>query len=55
MRVGFRASALAFGLLTGAVTLAAMGMFVLLDPRAQAFWGGRAQDAIAWVRSLFGG
>ena len=54
MRVGFRASAVAFGLMTGVVTLAAMGIFVLMDPRAQAFWAGRAGDAITWARSLFG-
>jgi hypothetical protein len=53
MRVGFRSSAMAFALLTGAVTLAAMGIFVLLDPRAQAFWGNRLDDAVSFVRSLF--
>ena len=53
MRVGFRSSAIAFGLMTGIVTLAAMGIFVLMDPRAQAFWGSRIGDAVAFVRSLF--
>jgi hypothetical protein len=52
MRVGFRASALTFGLLTAAVTLAAMGIFVLMDPRAQAFWGNRLEDLVSFVRSL---
>jgi hypothetical protein len=42
-----------FALMTGAVTLAAMGLFVLMDPRAQAFWGARIGDAINFVRSLF--
>jgi hypothetical protein len=53
MRVGFRSSALAFVVMTGAVTLAAMGLFVLMDPRAQAFWGARIGDAVNFVRSLF--
>jgi len=53
MRVGFRSSAIAFGLMTGVVTLAAMGIFVLMDPRAQAFWASRIGDAVTFVRSLF--
>lgn len=52
MRVGFRSSAVGFAIMTGAVTLAAMGLFVLMDPRAQAFWGARIGDAIAFLRSL---
>jgi hypothetical protein len=54
MRVGFRSSAIGFAVMTGAVTLAAMGLFVLMDPRAQAFWGARVGDAVSFVRSLFG-
>jgi hypothetical protein len=53
MRVGFRSSAVAFALMTGAVTLSAMGLFVLMDPRAQAFWGTRIADFVSLVRSLF--
>ena len=53
MRVGFRSSAIGFAIMTGAVTLAAMGLFVLMDPRAQAFWGTRIGDAITAVRGLF--
>ena len=53
MRIGFRSSAVAFGLMTGIVTLAAMGIFVLMDPRAQAFWASRIGDAVTFVRSLF--
>jgi hypothetical protein len=53
MRVGFRSSAIAFAVMTGAVTLAAMGLFVLMDPRAQAFWGARIADVVNFVRSLF--
>lgn len=55
MRVGFRSSAVAFGLMTATVTLAAMGIFILMDPRAQAYWAARVADAIGFVRSLFGG
>ena len=53
MRVGFRGSAIAFGLMTGVVTLAAMGVIVLMDPRAQAFWAARVAEAVSFVRSLF--
>ena len=52
VRVGFRNSAIGFAIMTGAVTLAAMGLFVLMDPRAQAFWGARIGDAGSFVRSL---
>lgn len=54
MRVGFRSSAIAFAIMTGAVTLAAMGLFILMDPRAQAFWAARIEEAVVFVRSLFG-
>jgi hypothetical protein len=55
MRVGFRGSAIGFAVMMGAVTFASMGLFVLMDPRAQAFWGARIGDAVSFVRSLFGG
>jgi hypothetical protein len=53
MRISFRGSTLAFGLMTGIVTLGAMGIFVLMDPRAQAFWASRLGEAASFVRSLF--
>ncbi len=53
VRVGFRNSTIGFVAMTGAVTLAAMGLFVLMDPRAQAFWGARIGDAVSFLRSLF--
>jgi hypothetical protein len=53
VRIGFRSSAIGFAVMTGAVTLAAMGVFVLMDPRAQAFWGARIADVVSFVRSLF--
>jgi hypothetical protein len=52
VRVGFRGSAVAFGLMTGAVALGAMGLFVLMDPRAQAFWAARGADVVTFFRSL---
>jgi len=39
--------------MTGIVTLGAMGIFVLMDPRAQAFWASRLGEAVSFVRSLF--
>ena len=39
--------------MTGAVTAAAMGIFVLMDPRAQGFWVARLSDAVAFLRALF--
>ena len=53
MRIPFKSSAIGFAIMTGAVTLAAMGLFVLMDPRAQAFWGARIGDVVSFVRSLF--
>ena len=44
---------MAFGLMTGIVTLGAMGIFVLMDPRAQAFWASRLGEVVSFVRSLF--
>ncbi len=35
-------------------TAAAIGLFVLLDPRAQAFWGNRLGEMFAALRGLFG-
>jgi len=53
VRIPFKSSAIGFAIMTGAVTLAAMGVFVLMDPRAQAFWGARIGDVVSFVRSLF--
>ena len=48
-----RASVISFVATSALATAAAMGLFVLLDPRAQAFWSGRLSDLVAAVRSLF--
>lgn len=53
-RLSPRASLLSFVLTTAIATAAAVGLFVLLDPRAQAFWGSRLGDFVDAVRGLFG-
>ena len=53
-RLSPRASVLSFVVISALATTAATGLFVLLDPRAQAFWGGRFGDLFALVRSFFG-
>jgi hypothetical protein len=53
-RLSARASVLSFVLTTLIATIAAVGLFVLLDPRAQAFWGSRLSEFFASVRGLFG-
>jgi hypothetical protein len=49
-----RASVMSFVATSALATLAATGLFVLLDPRAQAFWGQRFGDLVTTVRALFG-
>lgn len=50
-----RASVAYFVLMTGVVTAAATGLFVLMDSRAQQFWVQRWEALVGFVRSLFGG
>ena len=52
-RLGPRASLISFVATSALATAAATGLFVLLDPRAQAFWGGRVSDFVGLVRSFF--
>ena len=53
-RVSARSSVISFAATTVIATAAATGLFVLLDPRAQAFWAARVQELITAVRGLFG-
>ena len=53
-RLSPRASVLSFAATTLLATAAALGLFVLLDPRAQAFWAGRFGELLAGIRGLFG-
>jgi hypothetical protein len=45
---------LSFVATTLIATAGAVGLFVLLDPRAQAFWANRLGELLAAVRGLFG-
>jgi hypothetical protein len=54
-RLSGRGSVISFVLMTGLVTAAATGLFVLLDPRAQQFWAQRWEALFGFFRSLFGG
>jgi hypothetical protein len=53
-RLSPRGSVLSFVATTVLATAAAVGLFVLLDPRAQAFWAGRFGELFAAIRGLFG-
>jgi hypothetical protein len=48
-----RASVISFVATSAIATTASIGLFVLLDPRAQAFWAGRLGDLVSLVRSFF--
>ena len=52
-RLSPRASIVSFVVTSALATAASTGLFVLLDPRAQAFWAGRLGDLGSLVRSLF--
>jgi len=50
--VSFRDSAVTFGAMVGAVAVVAVGALVMLDPRAQAFWGAKLSDLGTIARAL---
>ena len=52
-RLSPRASVISFVATSALATAAATGLFVLLDPRAQAFWSGRLSEFVGLVRSFF--
>ena len=50
--ISFRDSAITVGAMIGAVAVLAVVLLVLLDPRAQAFWGTKLSDLGTTVRAL---
>ena len=53
-QISGRSSVISFVVTAVVATAAAPGLFVLLDPRAQAFWAARIQEVITAVRGLLG-
>ena len=53
-RLSARASLASFVATAGLATAAATGLFVLLDPRAQAFWAARLGELFDSFRGLVG-
>jgi hypothetical protein len=53
-RLSPRASVISFVVTSALATAGATGLFVLLDPRAQAFWGSRLSDLVNALRALVG-
>lgn len=49
-----RASVFSFVLTSALATAVSLGLFVLLDPRTQAFWSGQLAGLVKLVRSFFG-
>ncbi|HZP95895.1 MAG TPA: hypothetical protein VFC31_06125 [Candidatus Limnocylindria bacterium] len=54
-RLDPRASALSFVVTCALATAAATGLFVLLDPRAQAFWAAWLGELVGAIQAPFGG
>ena len=50
--MSFRDSTVTFGFMTGLVAVLAVALLVLLDPRAQAFWGTKLSDLGTLARAL---
>ncbi len=51
-KLSARVSAISFVVTAAGATAAAMGLFILLDPRAQAFWASRIQEFFAAIRAF---
>jgi len=52
--LSFRDSAITFAFMTAVVTILAVVLLVLLDPRSQAFWGAKFSDLGTAARALVG-
>jgi hypothetical protein len=50
--ISFRDSAITFAFMTAVVAVLAVGLLVLLDPRAQAFWGAKLSDLGTAARTI---
>ena len=50
--ISFRDSAITFAFMTLVVAVLAVGLLVLLDPRAQVFWGAKFSELGTLARSL---
>ena len=50
--ISFRDSAITFAFMTALVAVLAVGLLILLDPRAQTFWGTKSSDFGTAVRAL---
>jgi len=48
----FRDSSITFAFMTAVAAALAVGLLVLLDPRAQAFWGAKLSDLGTATRAL---
>jgi hypothetical protein len=58
--ISFRESTISFAFMTAIVVVLAVGILILLDPRAQVFWGAKlsdlgtatraAADQLPWMR-----
>ena len=53
-RLDPRGSALSFVVTCAIATVSATGLFVLLDPRTQAFWAARFDELGTAVQAFFG-
>ena len=42
--LSFRGSTISFAFMTAIVVVLAVGVLILLDPRAQTFWGAKLSD-----------
>lgn len=53
--VSFRDSTISFAFMAAIVAVLAVGILILLDPRAQLFWGQKLNDLWAATRAAVSG